>query len=108
MLDNWAYIDGIALRNHTDLLEVLYDPSLSFDRILNILESYIIDVQTMRVGLATEENESFYDKIQKIKRDGTIEEDSPVQTRAKPNNLRYIEPTEDGYPGLGPPAGVIG
>ena len=87
-----------------DLILILEDPDLSLDRAMNLLEYYYLELQKIRRELPYDEDTYLYDKIQTAKSDAIID-NSAASSKPKPNNLNYIEPSEDGYAGLGPPLG---
>lgn len=95
----------MSLRQGVDLLELINDPTLTLNRVLNIFESLLVDMQAVRLSVDYGESGNFYDKLQEIKKGGTIVNVQPHAGNVKTDKLNYIQPTEQGYPGLLPPVG---
>lgn len=96
----------MSLRQGVDLFDLVNDPKLTLERVLNIFESLLVDMYAVRMSVDLGANGNFYDKLQEIKKGGTIVN---VQTHAgnvKTDKLNYINPDESGYPGLLPPVGT--
>lgn len=96
----------MSLRNGIDLLALINDPNIPFTRILNIFESLLVDFQAVRLSLDLGDKGNFYDNVQEIKKGGTIEDSKAYSTPVKKDTLNFVEPTENGYPGLLPPVGT--
>lgn len=93
----------MCLRQGIDLFDLINDPKLTLERVLNIFESLLVDVFAVRVSVDQGAAGNYYDKLQEIKKDGTI---VTIPPNVKTDKLNYIRPDDGGYPGLLPPVGT--